>query len=63
MSALVEVRGATASSTPPFPLVAVLVFLDPLLPLPFALTAILMTLVVVILVIRPPLQARSKGRP
>jgi len=42
------------------PLGAALVLLDPLVPVPFTLTAIIMTLVVVTLVIRPPLPAPSQ---
>jgi low temperature requirement protein LtrA len=38
------------------PLGAVLVLLDPLIPIPFALTAVFMALVVATLVIRPPVQ-------
>jgi low temperature requirement protein LtrA len=38
------------------PLGAALVLLDPLLALPFALTAVVMTAVVVVLVIRPPIE-------
>jgi hypothetical protein len=45
------------------PVVAVSLLLDPLLPLPFAFTAIVMALVVVVLVIRPPLaRSRVSGR-
>ncbi|HET6740961.1 MAG TPA: low temperature requirement protein A [Kribbella sp.] len=38
------------------PLGAVLVLLDPLIPIPFALTAVFMALVVATLVVRPPVQ-------
>ncbi|NIK56551.1 low temperature requirement protein A [Kribbella shirazensis] len=38
------------------PLGAVLVLLDPLIPVPFALTALFMALIVVVLVLRPPVQ-------
>ncbi|MFG1908843.1 low temperature requirement protein A [Kribbella sp. NPDC048928] len=41
------------------PLGAVLVLLDPLIPIPFALTAVFMALVVATLVIRPPVQRVS----
>ena len=37
------------------PLAAVLVLLDPLLPVPITLTAVIMALLVVVLVLRPPL--------
>ena len=37
------------------PLAVVLILLDPILPIPFATTAAVMTLVVAVLVLRPPL--------
>jgi uncharacterized membrane protein (DUF485 family) len=39
------------------PLGAVLVLLDPLIPIPFALTAVFMALIVATLVVRPPVSA------
>ena len=41
------------------PLGAVLVLLDPVIPVPFTLTAVIMALVVVVLVLRPPLPSET----
>jgi low temperature requirement protein LtrA len=43
------------------PAAAVLVLLDPIIPVPFTLTAVIMTLVVVVLVVRPPLPEFESG--
>jgi low temperature requirement protein LtrA len=40
------------------PLGAVLVLLDPIIPIPFTLTAVIMVLIVVVLVLHPPVPAR-----
>ncbi|MDQ4119633.1 MAG: low temperature requirement protein A, partial [Actinomycetota bacterium] len=41
------------------PLGAVLVLLDPLIPIPFTITAVIMILVVVVLVLRPPVSTEA----
>ncbi len=41
------------------PLAVVLILLDPILPIPFATTAVVMTLVVAVLVLRPPLPQQA----
>lgn len=41
------------------PVGAVLVLLDPLLPIPVAITAVIMAAIVVVLVLRPPIAQRS----
>ena len=44
------------------PIAALLVLLDPLLPFPVAVSAIILTLVVVLLVVRAPEEAHEHGR-
>lgn len=45
------------------PLGAVLVLLDPVIPIPVTLTAVIMVVVVVVLVLRPPAPNRAASRP
>ncbi|EED6225801.1 low temperature requirement protein A, partial [Salmonella enterica subsp. enterica serovar Haifa] len=43
------------------PLGAVLVLLDPVLPIPVTLTALILAVVVVVLVLRPPVDRAAQG--